>query len=84
MQEYEMNFWSTFSKLHNMTKEMYIKSEEYDDDFCSIIQPIKEQRDALDHIVRSYQVLFDIESGNASGENIAKKMNTLKKILIRQ
>ncbi len=79
MQDYEINFWSTFSKLYNMTKEMYIKSEEYDDDFCSIIQPIKEQRDALDHIVRSYQALFDVESGNVPEKDIDSKNEYIKK-----
>ena len=62
MLDYEKNFWTTFSNLYLMTKDMYIKAEEYDDEFCSIMQPIKEQRDALDHMVRSYSELVNSEN----------------------
>lgn len=75
MHDFEQNFWNDFYKIHNMTKEMYIKSEEYDDDFCSLMQPIKEQRDALDHIVRSYQAIISNKNEHFDKEYIRKNFD---------
>ncbi|MDE5770303.1 MAG: hypothetical protein K2I06_01550, partial [Ruminococcus sp.] len=69
----ERDFWNTFSNLYLMTKEMYIKAEEYDDEFCSIMQPIKEQRDALDHMVRSYGELIKSNNNNKDVLNEEQK-----------
>ena len=57
MKEYIKNFWADYSFIHNETKELYILAEEYEKDFSSFIQPIKEQRDSLEHIVRAYSRL---------------------------
>lgn len=54
MKEFLDTFWREFTAIYTTTKELYILAEEYDDEFSSFIQPIKEQRDALEHIVRSY------------------------------
>lgn len=54
MREFLNTFWKNFIYIYTITKELYILAEEYDDEFSSFIQPIKEQRDALEHIVRSY------------------------------
>lgn len=58
MEKYELEFWNVFCKVHQKLKEFYIKSEEYDKDFSTILQPIKEQKDALEHIVRVYSKLL--------------------------
>lgn len=73
----EENFWGTFINVYNKTKEIYIKSEEYDTEFCSIIQPIKEQRDALDHIVRSYSEMRSPANGTSEAnlEKIDQNFN---------
>lgn len=54
MKEFLNSFWREFTAIYTTTKELYILAEEYDDEFSSFIQPIKEQRDALEHIVRAY------------------------------
>lgn len=54
MNEFLKEFWNKYSFIHNSTKELYILSEEYEDEMSSFIQPIKEQKDSLEHIVRAY------------------------------
>ncbi len=39
-------------ELHQITKTYYLKCEEYSEDLDSILQPIKEFRDAYDHFIR--------------------------------
>lgn len=39
-------------ELHQISKAYYLKCEEYAEDLESILQPIKELRDAYDHFVR--------------------------------
>lgn len=69
MQDYERKFWTDFCKVQQKLKEFYIKSEEYSKDFSTILQPIKEQKDALEHIVRVY---WEIISGEREGEDKQK------------
>lgn len=54
MEDFLKEFWVNYSYIHNTTKELYILSEEFDDELSSFIQPIKEQKDSLEHIVRAY------------------------------
>ena len=54
MEKYLEDFWRNYSYIHNSTKELFILSEEYDTEMSSFIQPIKEQKDSLEHIVRAY------------------------------
>lgn len=72
MNDYEKNFWITFLNIHQKTKNIYIKAEEYDTEFCSIIQPIKEQRDALDHIVRAYTEIITDDTKEKDEKYIKK------------
>ncbi len=62
MKEYLNEFWTNYSFIHNSTKELYILSEEYDDELSSFIQPIKEQKDSLEHIVRAYTRYSSVNS----------------------
>lgn len=39
-------------EIHQITKTYYLKCEEYSEDMESILQPIKEFRDAYDHFIR--------------------------------
>lgn len=79
MRDFEIKFWNDFEQLYNMTKKMYIKSEEYDDDFCSIMQPIKEQRDALDHIVRSYSRLVRLEAHKLTDKQEQENLESIQR-----
>lgn len=67
-QEKFRNFWKTYNYIYEKQKEIYILSEEYDNDLSSFIQPIKEQKDSLDHIARAYKEYYDIE--NLQNENL--------------
>lgn len=58
MEKYFSDFWNEYSYIHNSTKELYILTEEYDEELSSFIQPIKEQRDSLEHIVRAYNKYY--------------------------
>lgn len=73
MKDYEREFWEDFCKVHQKLKEFYIKSEEYSKDFSTILQPIKEQKDALEHIVRVYcELLIGNEDEKYIRENFSK------------
>lgn len=65
--------WNKISVVHNITKELYIKSEEYNDELKSFIQPIKELKDAYEHIVRAQSNLYSNEvSEKYILENLSK------------
>lgn len=68
MKEFLRDFWTNYSYIHNTTKTLYILSEEYDDELSSFIQPIKEQKDSLEHIVRAYSRYASID-GTISEED---------------
>lgn len=63
MNEQEIaEFWNDFSYIQQATKRIYIMVEEYSEDLTFFIQPIREQRDALEHIVRALSVYYDPSS----------------------
>lgn len=64
--------WRVISEIHNITKELYIKSEEYNDELCSFVQPIKEMKDAYEHVVRAQSNLY---SNEKSEEYISKNLS---------
>ena len=47
-------YWDNICKIYFLTKHYLILSEEISDDFDTFLQPIKEHRDAFDHIARVY------------------------------
>lgn len=61
-------FWKNYSFIHIETKKLYILTEEYDDGLNSFIQPIKEQRDSLEHIVRAYNRIYTVTEINDDDE----------------
>lgn len=46
--------WKNICKIYFLTKHYLLLSEELSDDFDTFLQPIKEHRDAFDHIARVY------------------------------
>lgn len=61
--------WKNLCKIHSLTKKYTILSEEYSIDMKTYIQPIKEQKDAYEHIVRAYERLYgdsDIEDTDST------------------
>jgi hypothetical protein len=69
-------YWDNICKIYFLTKHYLILSEEISDDFDTFLQPIKEHRDAFDHIARVYghqllsSPITDIETYQA--ENMKK------------
>ena len=46
--------WNNICKIYFLTKHYLLLSEELSDDFDTFLQPLKEHRDAFDHIIRVY------------------------------
>ncbi len=59
---YIAEFWKNFSIIQKKTKKVYILTEEYDEQLRSFIQPIKEQRDALEHITRALSLYYSYDN----------------------
>lgn len=84
MTDIELAFWEDFCLVHAETKNIYIYAEEYSKDFSSILQPIKEQRDALEHIVRSYtRILATTTPTDSDTSYIEKNFSKAKGHLYR-
>lgn len=67
------SFWEKYDYIYQKQKKLYILSEEYDKDLCSFLQPMKEQKDSLDHIVRAYSSYYNLNSSSKSDDSIIKK-----------
>ena len=46
--------WDNICKIYFLTKHYLLLSEELSEDFDTFLQPLKEHRDAFDHIARVY------------------------------
>lgn len=46
--------WNNICKIYFLTKHYILLSEELSEDFDTFLQPLKEHRDAFDHIARVY------------------------------
>lgn len=60
MKEFE-SYWHDICNIHMITKHYLLLAEEIDGK--TIIQPIKEHRDAYDHIIRVYLAKYSVDSG---------------------
>ena len=70
-------YWNSINELYNKSKEYLLYIEEYDVDHYTVIQPIKEQRDALDHIMKAYSIGSQIN-------NLSCNVNSLQEDLHRE
>lgn len=52
-------FWESICKIHTLTKHYSILAEEISHDYKTFIQPMKELRDAYEHVVRAYTSNFN-------------------------
>ncbi|GMV93133.1 MAG: hypothetical protein AMXMBFR82_29110 [Candidatus Hydrogenedentota bacterium] len=64
------DYWKALVQVHQHTKDLYLVGEESNPELKTWLQPIREQRDALEHIVRSQARAYDIRS-NADGQDPA-------------
>lgn len=53
MNEFQQ-YWISICEIYFLTKHYLLISEELSDDFDTFLQPLKEHRDAFDHITRVY------------------------------
>lgn len=69
-------FWEKYNYVYNKQKELCILSEEYDNELCTFVQPIKEQKDSLDHITRAYKDYYDgIAGKNSTDKHIEDNLD---------
>ncbi len=47
-------YWENICKIYFLTKHYLLLAEELSEDFDTFLQPLKEHRDAFDHIARVY------------------------------
>lgn len=74
--------WQTITKLYGCTKAIQLLAEELevDHDHKSFLQPILEQRHALDHICRSMDKIYGKEDGLCDPDNDYASKNLDKAI----
>lgn len=48
------DYWNPICEVYFLTKHYLLLGEELSEDFDTFLQPVKEHRDAFDHIVRVY------------------------------
>lgn len=70
--------WKNICKIHLFTKHFILLAEELSLDGNTFFQPLKEHRDAYDHIVRVYAVKMGLKevpnAGNYIQENMSKAL----------
>lgn len=64
--------WIKIIDVHKKTKDLYLLSEEYAENLKMFIQPIKEMRDAYEHIVRAYDRIIEPKGSNEENEEYIK------------
>ena len=52
------SYWDNICQIYFLTKHYLLLAEELSDDFDTFLQPVKEHRDAFDHIARVYGYKF--------------------------
>lgn len=51
-------YWDSICEIYFLTKHYLLLGEELSEEFDTVIQPVKEHRDAFDHIARVYGLKF--------------------------
>lgn len=51
-------YWNSICQIYFLTKHYLLLAEELSDDFDTFLQPVKEHRDAFDHVARVYGYKF--------------------------
>lgn len=69
------DYWENICKIHSLTKHYLLLSEELSLEGNSFIQPLKEHRDAYDHVIRVYAMKNNISNMKKSNEYMEKNMS---------
>lgn len=73
MKEKYWSQWQVLCQIHTYTKKYFILAEEYDIDMKTFLQPMKEQKDAYEHLTRAYgKLLLDREESEYVHKNMEK------------
>lgn len=54
MKDFLLSQWDLLCQIHAYTKKYFLLAEEYNIEMRTFLQPMKEQRDAFEHVVRAY------------------------------
>ena len=68
-------YWKDICEIHLFTKHYILLAEELAIDGNTIIQPLKEHRDAYDHIIRVYSTRLGISDVEGDSEYLTKNMS---------
>lgn len=73
MKEKYWSQWQVLCQIHTYTKKYFILAEEYDIDMKTFLQPMKEQKDAYEHLTRAYgKLLLEREESDYVHKNMEK------------
>jgi len=72
--------WLRLFSVHNVTKGLYILSEEFSVGLMDFLQPIKEMRDAHEHVIRAQGAFYE-RGVNLSDEEKKYILKNLEKAL---
>lgn len=64
--------WSILCKIHILTKHYTLIAEECGFSMKSILQPMKEQKDAYEHIIRAYTKILESNDIEYAANNLVK------------
>jgi hypothetical protein len=76
------DYWDTICQIHLLTKHYLLLAEEINDKGELFLQPLKEHRDAYDHIIRIYGMKFNSTNNTNDKFSISKyKEKNMEKAL---
>lgn len=61
-------YWDNICELFSKIKKYLLLIEELESEHATVMQPVKEQRDALDHIVRAYGIYTYLNNSSSDNE----------------
>lgn len=59
LEEKEKRYWAEINQAYSASKELFIKAEEKLEQMAFFPAPLLEHRDALDHIMRYYNITYE-------------------------
>jgi hypothetical protein len=73
--------WETICKIHQHSKELALLGEEFGDEFKAFIQPMKELKDAYEHVIRAKSKELDMQYPDEDMSNESYIETNIKKVL---
>jgi hypothetical protein len=73
--------WETICRIHQNSKELAILGEEFGDEFKAFIQPMKELKDAYEHVIRAKSKELDLQYPDEDMSTESYIETNIKKVL---